>query len=246
MGEEPARRRDEVAALRLGIELGMTHIDTAEMYGDGGAERVVARGHRRAAGPRLPREQGAAVQRLAGGDGPRLRGLAAAPPDRPPRPLPPPLVVGASSGRGDHGGDGGARQAGPHALGRREQPRREPDAPRPGRAGRRCRSPATRCSTTSGTGRSRRGPPAALRAEARGGGRVHAARARGLHEGRRGRDRPPPRADAAPGRAQLPHAAARRSSPSPRPADPEHVRENAGALDFTLTPAEIRAIDGAT
>jgi diketogulonate reductase-like aldo/keto reductase len=31
-----------VAALRAGIELGMTHIDTAEMYGDGGAERVVA------------------------------------------------------------------------------------------------------------------------------------------------------------------------------------------------------------
>jgi diketogulonate reductase-like aldo/keto reductase len=42
MGEDAARRRDEVAALRLGIELGMTHIDTAEMYGDGEAERVVA------------------------------------------------------------------------------------------------------------------------------------------------------------------------------------------------------------
>jgi diketogulonate reductase-like aldo/keto reductase len=42
MGEKPARRRDEVAALRLGIELGMTHIDTAEMYADGGAERVVS------------------------------------------------------------------------------------------------------------------------------------------------------------------------------------------------------------
>ena len=34
--------KDEVAALRLGIELGMTLIDTAEMYGDGGAEKVVA------------------------------------------------------------------------------------------------------------------------------------------------------------------------------------------------------------
>jgi diketogulonate reductase-like aldo/keto reductase len=44
MGENPERRRDEVAALRLGIELGMTHIDTAEMYGDGGAERVVGEG----------------------------------------------------------------------------------------------------------------------------------------------------------------------------------------------------------
>jgi diketogulonate reductase-like aldo/keto reductase len=42
MGEDAARRRGEVRALRLGIELGMTHIDTAEMYGDGGAERVVA------------------------------------------------------------------------------------------------------------------------------------------------------------------------------------------------------------
>ena len=42
MGEESGRRKDEVAALRLGIELGMTHVDTAEMYGEGGAERVVA------------------------------------------------------------------------------------------------------------------------------------------------------------------------------------------------------------
>jgi diketogulonate reductase-like aldo/keto reductase len=42
MGESAAARKGEVAALRLGIELGMTHIDTAEMYGDGGAERVVA------------------------------------------------------------------------------------------------------------------------------------------------------------------------------------------------------------
>jgi diketogulonate reductase-like aldo/keto reductase len=42
MGESPGTRRSEVAALKLGIELGMTHIDTAEMYGNGGAERVVA------------------------------------------------------------------------------------------------------------------------------------------------------------------------------------------------------------
>ena len=33
-------RKGAVAALRQGIELGMTHIDTAEMYGD--AELVVA------------------------------------------------------------------------------------------------------------------------------------------------------------------------------------------------------------
>ena len=30
-----------IAALRRGIDLGMTHIDTAEMYGDGAAEQVV-------------------------------------------------------------------------------------------------------------------------------------------------------------------------------------------------------------
>jgi len=41
MGEESERRRGEVAALRTGIELGMTLIDTAEMYASGGAERVV-------------------------------------------------------------------------------------------------------------------------------------------------------------------------------------------------------------
>jgi len=41
MGEEAARRQVEVRALRMGIDLGMTLIDTAEMYGDGGAEEVV-------------------------------------------------------------------------------------------------------------------------------------------------------------------------------------------------------------
>jgi diketogulonate reductase-like aldo/keto reductase len=41
MGEEAARRPDEVRALRMGLDLGMTLIDTAEMYGDGGAEEVV-------------------------------------------------------------------------------------------------------------------------------------------------------------------------------------------------------------
>jgi diketogulonate reductase-like aldo/keto reductase len=42
MGENANARADEVAALRLGIDLGMTLIDTAEMYGEGGAEKVVA------------------------------------------------------------------------------------------------------------------------------------------------------------------------------------------------------------
>jgi diketogulonate reductase-like aldo/keto reductase len=41
MGESRARRAQEVAALRLGLDLGATLVDTAEMYGEGGAEEVV-------------------------------------------------------------------------------------------------------------------------------------------------------------------------------------------------------------
>jgi diketogulonate reductase-like aldo/keto reductase len=41
MAEDPDRRADEIAALRTGIDLGMTLIDTAEMYGDGESERLV-------------------------------------------------------------------------------------------------------------------------------------------------------------------------------------------------------------
>ncbi|GGX92427.1 hypothetical protein GCM10007160_20070 [Litchfieldella qijiaojingensis] len=41
MGEGLAPHRSEVRALQQGLELGLTLIDTAEMYGDGGAERVV-------------------------------------------------------------------------------------------------------------------------------------------------------------------------------------------------------------
>lgn len=40
-GEDARRRVEEIAALRTGLDLGMTLIDTAEMYGDGGAEIVV-------------------------------------------------------------------------------------------------------------------------------------------------------------------------------------------------------------
>jgi diketogulonate reductase-like aldo/keto reductase len=42
MGEQGRAAKAEVAALKLGIDLGMTLIDTAEMYGNGGAEEVVA------------------------------------------------------------------------------------------------------------------------------------------------------------------------------------------------------------
>jgi diketogulonate reductase-like aldo/keto reductase len=41
MAEDPRRRKDEIAALRTGIDLGLTLIDTAEMYADGEAEVLV-------------------------------------------------------------------------------------------------------------------------------------------------------------------------------------------------------------
>jgi diketogulonate reductase-like aldo/keto reductase len=41
IGDDPSRRAEEIAAIRLGIELGMTLIDTAEMYGDGRSETLV-------------------------------------------------------------------------------------------------------------------------------------------------------------------------------------------------------------
>lgn len=42
MGEQARRAADEALALRLGLDLGLTLVDTAEMYGNGGAEEVVA------------------------------------------------------------------------------------------------------------------------------------------------------------------------------------------------------------
>ncbi|MEW1748410.1 aldo/keto reductase [Streptomyces angustmyceticus] len=41
MGNDPARRAEEIAALRRGLELGLSVIDTAEMYGNGAAEDLV-------------------------------------------------------------------------------------------------------------------------------------------------------------------------------------------------------------
>jgi diketogulonate reductase-like aldo/keto reductase len=41
MGDHPAARAEELAALRLGLDHGLTLIDTAEMYGDGRSETLV-------------------------------------------------------------------------------------------------------------------------------------------------------------------------------------------------------------
>ena len=41
MGENKAGRAEEIATLRLGLDLGITLIDTAEMYGEGKAEELI-------------------------------------------------------------------------------------------------------------------------------------------------------------------------------------------------------------
>jgi diketogulonate reductase-like aldo/keto reductase len=41
MGDEPSERAEEIAALKLGLDLGLALIDTAEMYGDGRSEELV-------------------------------------------------------------------------------------------------------------------------------------------------------------------------------------------------------------
>jgi diketogulonate reductase-like aldo/keto reductase len=41
MAEDPRKRQEEISALRVGLDLGLTLIDTAEMYADGGAEELV-------------------------------------------------------------------------------------------------------------------------------------------------------------------------------------------------------------
>ena len=49
MGEHTKQRQNEIHALRHGLDLGISLIDTAEMYGEGGAEEVIAQAiaHRR-------------------------------------------------------------------------------------------------------------------------------------------------------------------------------------------------------
>src|SRR5215208_2329070 len=41
IGDQPAKRKEEITALRRGLDLGLTLIDTAELYGDGRSESLV-------------------------------------------------------------------------------------------------------------------------------------------------------------------------------------------------------------
>ena len=152
-GDAPA---EALAALQAGLDAGMTHVDTAELYGGGRVESLVGRAiaGRRDAG--LPRLQGDAQPREPQRDDAGVRGQPAAAGDRSPRLLPPALARAAPA-RGHHrrvraAGEGGEDPD----LGAEQLRRRRPrgGAGRsPGRGG----SPATRCSTTCGRATSRTG-----------------------------------------------------------------------------------------
>ena len=43
MGDDRSREAEEIESIRTGVELGMTLLDTAEMYGEGAAERMLGR-----------------------------------------------------------------------------------------------------------------------------------------------------------------------------------------------------------
>lgn len=43
LGEDPKKEKSEIEAIQFGVDCGLTHIDTAEMYGEGGSESVVGK-----------------------------------------------------------------------------------------------------------------------------------------------------------------------------------------------------------
>ena len=203
-------RASAVAALRRGLDLGMNHIDTAEMYGD--ARGRGRRGDRRATRGGLPRLQGPPPECLPDRDDRGLRAFARPPEDGPPR-----LLPVALAGRVPAGGDvrrlraTPARGEGP-LLGR-EQLRRAGPRGSPGdrrRGAHRLQSGAL--PPGGARDRARRAP---LVRGARGRrGRLQPAGSRAIsrppHEGRPGPagDRRGTRRDPAPGCPAVPGAAA--------------------------------------
>ncbi len=103
MGEDARARRAEADALRLGLDLGMTLIDTAEMYGEGGAGEGGGRCRRGAARRGVPRLQGLSAQCLAPRRGRRLRAQPEADARRDHRPLSAALARIGAAGRDGRG-----------------------------------------------------------------------------------------------------------------------------------------------
>ena len=113
--KRPRAAKQEAAALRLGIELGMTLIDTAEMYGSGRAEELVAEAI--AGQPRrvVHRQQGVSAQRLAHRHAGGVRAQPEAAAHRPDRSVSAALARQPSAG-GDGGGVRGAEGGGENPL----------------------------------------------------------------------------------------------------------------------------------
>ena len=235
LGEGRHPPQVEIDALRTGLDLGMTLIDTAEMYGDGATERARRGGDRRTARRRVPRQQGPAPPRDVDGTIAACDGEPAAPRHRPARPLPAALArIGAARRdrrrlRGAH-----AQRADP-PLGRQQLRRRRPGRARR-RAGRDTAVEADQVLYNLLASRDRVGPPAVVPAQrafrswptrrssraasptipccrASGGGAAATATSGGRW----------------PGSSRTPA-----STRSPRLGTPQHVRQNAAALRVEL------------
>ena len=141
MGESGRRRADELDALKYGLELGYPMIDTAEMYGEGGAEEIVGeaiKGRAKA----LHREQGLSPQCHARGHDRGLRAQPQAHGHRAHRSLPAALARRRAAGGDVRGVPSPARggedrrlrrqQLRPRRHGGRGPPRQGPDRFQPG------------------------------------------------------------------------------------------------------------------
>ncbi len=226
---EQAARAGAVAALKRGLDLGMTHIDTAEMYGAGKSEEIVAEA---IAGRRdevflvtkvLPAE------RLAHWHRRRLRALAETPQDRPARLLSAALARLASPGR-HHRGFRAARRAtarsGPGASAISMRAISTKRLPSPARAA----SRATRCSIIWRNAASSTAccPGARNTASPSSPTRPSAARAFPAPRAKAAAFSPPSPPRTAPRRAKSPSPssrASRRCSPSPNPPTPPTSRK---------------------
>ena len=100
IGENKRKRAGEQDALRIGLELGLNLIDTAEMYGNGRSEELIAEVDRGTARPGLSRQQGAARERVAPRRDRGLRAQLEAAEDRLSGPVPAALAR-LGSARGD-------------------------------------------------------------------------------------------------------------------------------------------------
>ena len=124
LGEGRHPPQVEIDALRTGLDLGMTLVDTAEMYGDGATETLVGRGDRRTPRRGVPGQQGPArTTRRATARSPRARAACAA--SAPTGSTSTCCTGAAGAARGDRRRVRGARARGQDpALGRQQLRRR--------------------------------------------------------------------------------------------------------------------------